>query len=80
MGTEDAEVLIRRIGPSTGLSENSTVANAVDNRMTATIPGPLGDGVISLHLILAINPNPEPASDSCWFAIDVPHEKLMVIK
>lgn len=80
VGTEDVEVLVRRIGPSTGFDENSAVATAVGNRMTATIPGPVGGWVISLHLVLAVNPNPEPTPDSCWFAVDVPHKKLMVIE
>jgi len=34
---------------------------------------------VSLHYVIAENSNPEPAACSSWFAVDVPHERVLMI-
>jgi hypothetical protein len=32
---------------------------------------------ITLHFVVAINIYPEPVEDSAWFAVDVPHQRVL---
>jgi len=31
----------------------------------------------TLHFVVVINTYPEPVEDSAWFAVDVPHQRLL---
>jgi len=75
VGTEDSDFLISRMPFLDGLDE--WVGDFSNNTMTITLENiDTGGKELTLHFILAENPEPEPVDASAWFAVDCPHARL----
>jgi hypothetical protein len=48
-----------------------------DNKITMEIEDFKENKELSLHFVIAWNSLPEPTDCSCWYAVDVPHEKIL---
>lgn len=77
IGTEDGDWLSDRLNlGKQHLSEGYPVTMH-DNQITITIEEFEANKELSLHFVVAWNLTPEPVEASCWFAVDVPHKKLL---
>jgi len=76
IGTEDNESLCSRIKINE-LNNSNYYIEMKDNVTTINLTSFPEETELSLHFIIAWNPQPEPASDSCWFAVDQPHNNLL---
>ena len=47
-----------------------------DRKITIEVEDFKQDKELSLHFVIAWNSLPEPVDCSCWYAVDVPHEKI----
>ena len=50
-----------------------------NNKITIEIEDLKENKELSLHFIIAWNSLPEPVECSCWYAVDVPHEKILLL-
>jgi hypothetical protein len=76
VGTEDEEWLSQR------LSEQDVENYLVEmnaNCMSININNFPKNTELSLHFVIAWNSLPEKTDASCWFAVDVPHERVLEI-
>ena len=74
VGTEDRERLNSRISLMPCEPSNYPITMQ-DNKMRIRLHN-LPAGNYSLHYIVAWNDYPETHESSCWYAVDVPHEKV----
>ena len=77
LGTEDGEALASRLGQSIGFDDSSVVTSVEDHSMKLAIPHYANEGGFSIHIAIAANDYPEEIADSCWFAVDVSHNRLL---
>ncbi len=76
IGTEDEECLVSRLKIKPSLAEDYpvTMDNNTINICLKDIPQ---NKPLSLHYVIAWNSLPEKVEPSCWYAVDIPHEKLI---
>lgn len=77
IGTEDNEWLSHRlrfidVAKTANAYPVTMRDNVIEIRLSVVPPGE----PVSLHYIVAWNSLPEKAESSCWFAVDVPHERV----
>lgn len=76
IGTEDGDALSARL-PECGFSEDRyPVAYRADG-LAITLPLVPAARTTTLHFIVALNPLPEPADCAAWFAVGVPHRRVL---
>jgi hypothetical protein len=75
IGTEDQEFLHQRL-PNCGFSQDQW-APFPDYGLQIKVPVIEPGQRISLHFVVACNSLPEPKDSSCWFAVDMNHEKIL---
>jgi len=76
VGTEDFDALSRRL-PRLALVEWECPVIYHPNGIEVHLPLVPAGTITSLHFVVAVNPIPEPAECSAWFAVDVRHEVLL---
>jgi hypothetical protein len=76
IGTEDAESLNKRI-PVFPFELSNHPITIGKNRIQIRLRNLSVGQSYSLHFIVAWNDYPEIHEHSCWYAVDVPHEKIM---
>lgn len=76
VGTEDADLLNARMPWVTPSPDGYTVTMS-DNKVTIRLESLSSGRSYSLHFVVAWNPYPEPHECSCWYAVDVPHKKIV---
>jgi hypothetical protein len=77
IGTEDSEWLNSRLGIDKEYSSENYPVKMNDNKITIEIEEIKEDKELSLHFVITWNSLPEPVDCSCWYAVDVPHEKIL---
>ena len=77
IGTEDGDWLNNRLNLGKQYLNDSYPVTMRDNQITINIENFEANKELSLHFVVAWNPAPEPVEASCWFAVDVPHKKLL---
>lgn len=80
LGTEDGDALAERL-PTHGL-DPETYRDAYPVRyltdgFNVVLPKVPAGTTTTLHFVVAINAYPEPVGDSAWFAVDVPHQRVL---
>lgn len=76
IGTEDFQALLARL-PNLGLAEDDLPVRFTPCGLEIHIPRvPIGT-VLSLHFVVVARGLPDPAECSTWFAVDIPHQKLL---
>jgi len=75
IGTEDFEALNCRL-PNGGLS-GAAWPPFPDHGLRITIPVVQPGQEVSLHFIVASNSLPEPRECSCWYAVDIDHDRVL---
>ena len=78
IGTEDDEFLNSRIKQNNLTVENYSISMNNNTILIEINEFPINNE-LSLHYVIAWNSLPETTNDSCWFAVDTPHEKLLTI-
>jgi len=78
VGTEDSDLLKSRMNIK-GLNNKNYSVTMSDNKVSINLEEFPENTELTLHYIVAWNPEPEPVSNSCWFAVDQPHEKMQEI-
>jgi len=76
IGTEDGEWLESRLKLDEITRENYPV-NYHQNSIDIEIEKYNEGGTFSLHFSVAENPYPEEQDNSCWFSVDVPHDRVL---
>ncbi len=77
IGTEDSEWLNSRLGLDKDYSSGNYPVTMNNNKISIEIESIQEVKDLSLHFIIAWNTLPEPVDCSCWYAVDVPHEKIL---
>ena len=75
IGTEDADFLGAR-RPDLKIRVEDEPIEYLTNGFVISLSQIPAHKPISLHYVVATNPIPEPADDSVWFAVDIPHAWL----
>lgn len=79
VGTEDNECLSQRVSFIDLASTVESYPIAMqDNCIEVRVGHIPSDKKLSLHYIVAWNSLPEVTESSCWFAVDVPHEQVVL--
>lgn len=76
IGTEDGDWLESRLKLDKINRENYPV-NFDQRKIDIEIEKFSQGGVFSLHFVVSENPYPEREDCSCWFSVDVPHERVL---
>lgn len=76
IGTEDYDARSHRL-PNLLLNEELYPIVCLTNGFQITIPLINAGQTVSLHYVIASNPFPEPVDCSCWYAVDIPHRKVL---
>jgi len=79
IGTEDSELLNSRLGLKTDCTVENYPVTMTDNGIDIKLEEVAEKNEFSLHFVIAWNTLPEPVELSCWFAVDVPHKKILQI-
>ena len=79
IGTEDSEWLDSRLKIRKVYSPEEYPVTMENNTISIRINEFNKNKELSLHFVVAWNKLPEPKESSCWFAVDVPHEKVLEI-
>ena len=77
VGTEDGDVLAERLGKPKLSTQERYPFSISKQEMTQTIRDLDVRGRITLHYVVAWSRKPEPVESSCWYAVDIPHSKVM---
>ncbi|WP_306548518.1 hypothetical protein [Desulfobulbus sp.] len=77
IGTEDSDCLNSRLNPNNEYSTVNYSVRMINNIIIIQIDNFEEDKVLSLHYVIAWNSLPELSDCSCWYAVDVPHEKIL---
>ena len=77
VGTEDSDWLNSRIGIEKEYSPENYMVIMINNKITIKIEDFEENRELSLHFVIAWNSLPELVDCSCWYAVDVPHEKIL---
>ena len=75
IGTEDEERLLNRFQKQSISLDNGFVEYSA-NGLSINIDNPPVNQCINLHFVISWNPLPEKIDCSCWYAVDIPHEKI----
>lgn len=78
IGTEDNECLKSRISLKTYGSDDYPI-KMEDNQIKIQIENFPENKELTLHYVVAWNSLPEKTDSSCWFAVDIPHKKILEI-
>lgn len=76
IGTEDGDWLESRLKLDEINRENYPV-NFDQEKIVIEIEKYSQGGMFSLHFVVSENPYPEHKDSSCWFSVDVPHERVI---
>lgn len=76
IGTEDGEWLESRLKLEEVTQENYPIHYA-NNEITIEIDKYTRDEELSLHFVVSENNYPEEKDCSCWFSVDIPHDRLV---
>ena len=77
VGTEDAEWANSRLKLHKEFcSDNYPITNE-NNKISIVIEEFSTHQELSLHFVVAWNKLPEPKECSCWYAVDVPHKRIV---
>ena len=76
IGTDDAEMLGGRLNISEMTLENSPVSMN-RNCVKIEVDEYHENEELTLHFIIAQNTLPEKVDASCWYAVDVPHNRVV---
>ncbi len=79
IGTEDSEWLNSRLKIGKVYSSEEYPITMENNTISIRIDEFDKNKELSLHFVVAWNKLPEPKDSSCWFAVDVPHERILEI-
>ena len=79
IGTEDSEWLNSRLKIKKEYLLEDYPITMENNKISIRIEDFDGNEELSLHYVVAWNSVPEPKDSSCWFAVDVPHKKILEI-
>lgn len=77
VGTEDEDYLARRISLKSALGAMNYPVTLQDNTIRIRLQQLEAGKQYSLHYIIAWNPYPEEHELSCWYAVDVLHERII---
>ncbi|MBU1219488.1 NAD-dependent epimerase/dehydratase family protein [Myxococcota bacterium] len=77
IGTEDSDQLNHRLGLKMDNSAENYAVTMKSNKITIAIGSIEEKKTLSLHFVIAWNRLPEPVDCSCWYAVDVRHEKIL---
>jgi hypothetical protein len=77
IGTEDREYLMRRL-PHSIVLPNAPFTYSPESLSIDIAKIPAGQP-LSLHFIVAWNELPETIEQSCWFAVDQPHNSVLSV-
>ena len=75
VGTEDADFLNQRL-PFLRLKQDEAIVTYSPSSITVSLENIAPKQQLSLHFVIAENPNPEPAECSAWYAVDCLHTSL----
>ncbi len=79
VGTEDSEWLNSRLNIKKEYTPENYPITMENNRISIKIDQFNEKKELTLHYVVAWNSLPEPKDSSCWFAVDVPHSKILEI-
>lgn len=77
VGTEDSEWINSRLKLSDEQYPENCPVTMSENKIVTNIEKYDSNKELSLHFIVAWNKLPEPVDCSCWYAVDVPHERVI---
>ncbi len=77
VGTEDGEALSRRMPWIEFLEDPLALVEYQKDGLNVPLKKIPAGETIDLHYIIAENSNPEPVECSAWYAVDIPHNKLI---
>jgi len=77
IGTEDSEWLNSRLSIKKEYLLEEYPITMENNKISIRIDQFNEKKELTLHYVVAWNPLPEPMDNSCWFAVDVPHSKIL---
>ena len=72
VGTEDDDLFCCR----TGATATAAQFEYQSDGLSMAFHPPANCNEVSVHLVLAWNPDPEPWPESCWYAVDQRHEHI----
>ena len=76
VGTEDDEFLESRLRLKK-FSSNDYSITMNDNAIKIHISEFPANKELSLHFVISWNSLPEKVDSSCWFALDIPHKRIL---
>ncbi len=76
VGTEDEEALSQRL-PFVRDDPFQSIAEFAPQSIQVKLPLVPKGAHFGLHFIIAENPSPEPVDASAWFAVEIPHARLV---
>ncbi len=76
VGTEDDEFLESRLRLKKSSSNDYSITMN-DNAIKIHISEFPANKELSLHFVISWNSLPEKVDSSCWFALDIPHKKIL---
>ena len=76
IGTEDGDWLSSRLNLGQ-ITQNNYPVTELGNCITIEISRYPANKELTLHFVVASNSLPEKQDCSCWFAVDVPHERII---
>jgi hypothetical protein len=84
VGTEDDEGLKERASRGDDMPKamarhlcDPSVVSYRPDGLAISLPPVPGGSRIGLHYVVAWNPAPEPVETSAWYAVDIPHAKIV---
>ncbi len=77
IGTEDFEYIESRLELKTEFPPENYPVTMANNKVSIAIESLEKNKEISLHYVIAWNHLPESVEDSCWYAVDIPHNKII---
>jgi len=77
VGTEDSEWLNSRLGLEKDYTTKNYPVTMHNNIVNIEIEEFAAHKELTLHYVIAWNKLPEPVESSCWYAVDVPHERIL---
>ena len=79
VGTEDSEWLNSRLKIEKEYLPEDYPITMENNKISIRIDEYTKNEELTLHYVVAWNSLPEPKENSCWFAVNVPHRKIIEI-
>lgn len=77
VGTEDAEWLNARLKLQSEFGPDNYPITMENNKISIIVEEFPAHRELSLHFVAAWNQLPEPKACSCWYAVDMPHQRIV---